>query len=102
MGALILKLVLSPSQKILSDKASSYYEHEGPSFNSPSKKTSDMFNNLLTLLFSSSFTPCSCLSGTESGRWSKICCLRETSYYLNRAEAIGSVWEKGMRLRSAV
>lgn len=40
--------------------------------------------------------------GQNRGRWSKICCLRETGYYLNRAGAIGGVWEKGMRLRSAV
>lgn len=48
-------------------------------------------NHLLSLLFSSSFTPCSCLSGTELGRWSKFCCLRETRFYLNRAKAIGTV-----------
>lgn len=65
-------------------------------------KTSDNPNHLLTLLFSSTFTSCSCLSGTESGWWSEICCLRETVYYLYRAEAISCVWEKGMRLRSAV
>lgn len=60
----------------------------------PPPKTSDTSNH--------SLTPCCCFSGTELRGWREICCLRETGYYLNREEAIGDVWGRGMRLRSAV
>lgn len=76
--------------------------HERPSFNTPSKN----FQTHLIIYWLHCLAAVSLLVrvsvGQNRGRWSEICCLRETGYYLSRAEAIGGVWEKGMRLRSAV
>lgn len=94
MGALILKLcvVTFPAHS----------RHERPSFNTPSIN----FQTQLIIYWLHCLAAVSLdvrvSVGQNRGRWSEICCLRETGYYLNRAEAIGGVWEKGMRLRSAV
>lgn len=62
-------------------------------------------NHLLSLLFSGTSTPRSCLCGAELGRM-EVYSLRKTKkknpqYYL-RAEATGTVMEKWMKLQSAV
>lgn len=60
-------------------------------------------NHQLSLLFSGTSTPRSCLCGAEFGRM-EVCSLRKkkTPLYYLRAEATGTVMEKWMKLQSAV